>query len=154
MSSTQGGKASPLATRVGRAEEEFNRLRQWFQVRIRRLLIHPAYRYQEWVTPHTYMHPELEGVPGIIEEVETDYAFYRVRFPSIGETFWFPEPELTRAQAPAEGAMPGAPEMAPGAGQGMMPGGRQMQPRTRQGMQPGAGQGMQPGAGSREEPME
>lgn len=137
-------KASPFGVRVGRAEEEFDRWRRSWQARIRRLFIHPAYRYQEWVTPHTYMHPELEGVPGIIEQVETDYAFYRVRFPSMGETFWFPEPELIPAQPPA-GWQPG---MVPGPEQGMMPGaGQGMMPRTGQGAAP-------PSRRSREAPLE
>lgn len=121
-------KASPFGTRVGRAQQEFLTWGQAIERQIRRLLIRRAYGYQQWVTAQTYRHPELEGVPGIIEQVETDFPFYLVRFPSKGESYWFPEPELTLTQPPAEGAQPG--------------------------MQPGTGQGMQPGAGPEAEPME
>ncbi|HLO04762.1 MAG TPA: hypothetical protein VK191_16775 [Symbiobacteriaceae bacterium] len=130
--SSQRKMGSPFGTRVGRAEEQFRSWGKRLEVQIRRMLIRRAYNYQDWVTAQTYRHPELEGVPGIIEQVETDFPFYLVRFPSKGESYWFPEPELTRVQPPTEGGMPGA---GPG-------------------MQPGAGQGMQPGAGSEEESME
>jgi hypothetical protein len=125
--SSQRKMGSPFANKTGRIGDEFRSLGFQLQRQIRRMLIRRAYNYRDWVTAKTYRHPELEGVPGIIEQVETDFPFYLVRFPSKGESYWFPEPELTRVQ---RGATQGLEDHMPG-----------MEP----GAQPGAQSGEQPG---------
>lgn len=122
---SQRKMGSPASNRVNRIGDDFRSLGYQMQRQIRRMLIRRMYNFHDWVTPHTYRHPELEGVEGVIEQVETDYPFYLVHFPSRGERYWFPEPELQRVRRGSADSydqpQPG-PGRAPGSGRSHGPG--------------------------------
>lgn len=108
------GSQFPGYNRARRMGDDLRKLGDQFRIRMRRLLIHPAYQFGDQVESLNTQYGENLGV-GQIREVETDYPFYRVKFPNLAQEQWFPEPELRRVGRAPENELfePGQRQRAP-----------------------------------------